>query len=471
MEKYPAIFTPLKVKRMTLKNRVMMAPMGSNLANMDGTFSNDLLNYYKQRAKGGTGLITLENVCIDYPMGSNGTTQLRMDNDQYIPGLWKFNELMHSYGACTSVQINHAGASAYKLRLNGQQPISASDIPSKAGGFVPRPVNKDEIGIIVQRFGEAAYRAKRAGFDCVEIHAGHSYLLDQFLSPIYNHRTDEFGGSAVNRARFTKLVTEEVRKRVGPDFPISLRFSADEFIAGGNTLEDSLELLTYFVDNVDILNVSAAINDSIQYQIDQMNLPDGWRSYLSKAVKAEFGKVTVTSGNIRNPKVANEILTRGDADLLAIGRGLIAEPNWVNKVANGKENLLRKCISCNIGCADHRISKSKPLRCTVNPDVINEDLYKEFSVKNKLKMIVIGGGTAGLEAATTASEVGVHVALFEEKSYLGGLAHEISRLPDKKRIDDYVSYLKERAYLLPNLTIKLNTKVDLMRIKALRESV
>lgn len=150
MENYEAIFEPLTVKRMTLKNRVIMPPMGTNFANMDGSFNNEHITYYEQRAKGGTGLITLENACIDYPMGTNGTTQLRIDNDQYLPGLWKFNEVMHSYGACTSVQINHAGASAYGLRLEGKQAVSASNIPSKKGNAVPRPLLKEEILEIVK---------------------------------------------------------------------------------------------------------------------------------------------------------------------------------------------------------------------------------------------------------------------------------------------------------------------------------
>ncbi|TFI74820.1 FAD-dependent oxidoreductase [Carnobacterium divergens] len=471
MENYEEIFEPLTVKRMTLKNRVIMPPMGTNFANMDGSFNNEHITYYEQRAKGGTGLITLENACIDYPMGTNGTTQLRIDNDQYLPGLWKFNEVMHSYGACTSVQINHAGASAYGLRLEGKQAVSASNIPSKKGNAVPRPLLKEEILEIVKKYGEAANRAQRAGFDCVEIHAGHSYLVSQFLSPLYNQRTDEFGGSPENRSRFAKLIVEEVRRAVGPHYPICLRFSGDELLEGGNTLEGTLDLLTYFVEEIDILNVSAALNDSIQYQIDQMNLADGWRSYMAKAVKEKFGKVTITSGNIRSPKIANDILLKGDADLLAMGRGLIAEPNWVNKVKNGEEQLLRKCISCNIGCADHRIAKSRPLRCTVNPDVIYEDAYKEHQVKNHLKMVVIGGGTAALEAATTAAEVGVEVILFEAKAYLGGLAHEIARLPDKRRIDDYVIYLKERAKQLPNLTIHLQTKATVEMIEKIKPDI
>lgn len=466
MARYKKLLSEITIKRMTIKNRIVMPPMGTNFANMDGTISDDHIKYYEQRAKGGTGMIILENSCVDYPMGTNGTTQLRIDDDQFIPRLYKFNEVMHAYDTRTCVQINHAGASAYAGRLNGVQQVSSSDVPSKKGGAIPRPLEKDEILDIVKKYGAAAKRAQQAGFDCIEIHAGHSYLLSQFLSPIYNKRTDEFGGSSENRARLTKLVVEEIRKQVGPFFPISLRISADELLEGGNTLEDSLELVSYFIDEVDMLNVSAALNDSLQYQIDQMNLKDGWRSYMAKAFKERYPKkVIMTSGNIRNPEIAEEILENNDADLIIIGRGLIAEPEWVNKVRDGKESLLRKCISCNIGCADHRIAKCRPLRCTVNPDVINNEEYKENKVSKSMKMVVIGGGTTALEAACTAAELGVDVELYEQKSYLGGLAHKIARFPDKKRIDDFVYYLEERVKQLPNLKINMNTKATIEMIK------
>ncbi|MGN8862708.1 oxidoreductase [Dorea longicatena] len=212
---------------MTLKNRVVMMPMGSDFAGHDGKLSDEHIKYYELRARGGTGLIMVENVCVKYPEGSNGTTQLRLDKDCYIPRLFTLTEACHRQGALMGIQINHAGASAMSSRI-GMQPVSASRFPSKAGGEIPRGLSKEEIASIAKDYGTAAKRAVNAGFDVVEIHAGHSYLISQFLSPTTNDRTDEFGGSAEKRARFCRMVIDEVRKAVGPRVPISLRLSVDE---------------------------------------------------------------------------------------------------------------------------------------------------------------------------------------------------------------------------------------------------
>ena len=454
---YPHIFEPLTVKRTTFKNRVIMPPMGSNLATFTGEVSEDMKKYYGLRARGGTALITVENACIDYPLATNGTKQLRIDKNQFIPGLYELTERIHAYGALASIQLNHAGASAYPERLQGLQSVSASSVPSKEGNPAPRPLTKQEILNIVTKYAEAAQRAVQAGFDMVEIHGGHSYLLDQFLSPLYNKRTDEFGGSHENRARFAHLVIEAVRSAVGKWIPISFRISADEFIDGGNTLDDTLKLLEYIQPEVDIINVSAAVNDSIQYQIDKCDLPDGWRAYLSQAVKDKFSKPVILSGNIRNPEIADQLLADGKTDFLAIGRGLIADPDWARKAQSGRANYIRKCISCNIGCADHRISKSQPLRCTVNPDLIYGEAYKKNNVTRDLHVVVIGGGTSGLETACTAAEAGCRVTLIERERELGGLARKIARFPEKSRIEDFPAYLEQRASHLPNLTIKCGT--------------
>ncbi|MDP4105174.1 MAG: FAD-dependent oxidoreductase [Bacillota bacterium] len=470
MSKYQMLFQPFTINRTTIRNRIVMMPMGSNFASPAGEFTEDHIKYYEQRAKGGTGLIIVENACIDFPLGSNGSTQLRIDHDMFIPGMYRMTERMHKHGAMVAIQINHAGASAMEERI-GCQPVSASNIPSKSGGAIPRPLQKEEILTIVEKYGKAAKRVVSAGFDAIEIHAGHSYLISQFLSPVYNKRTDEFGGSPENRARFARMVIDSIRAAVGPFFPISLRISADEFVKGGNTLEDTLNILEFLNEGVDIFNVSAALNDTLQFQIDQMNLPDGWRSYMSKAVKDKFNKPTITMGNIRNPQVAESILVHGEADFIGMGRGLIAEPNWAIKVEKGQEDMIRNCISCNIGCAGHRIGLNRPLRCTVNPDVFNGEEYKERKVKRNTTVVVVGAGTAGLEAACTAAEVGCRTILIERKGYLGGLASEISKLPDKKRIKDFPVYFERRAEKLNNLTILRNTKANISLIESFSPDV
>lgn len=468
--KYSHIFSPFTVQRMTTKNRIVMTPMGTNFGEHSGEMSFLHINYYEQRAKGGVGLLTVENASVYSPQGSNGTTQLRIDRDEFIPRLFNLCERVHKHGACISIQLNHAGASAMSSRT-GEQTVSASNIPSKEGGEIPRPLEKDEIYMIVKKYGEAAKRAQIAGFDAVEIHAGHSYLLSQFLSPLTNKRTDEFGGSAENRARFTRLVIDEVRKQVGPFFPIFVRISADEFLDGGNTLDDCIDYLQYFGDNVDVYDVSAGLNGSIQYQLDANYMPDGWRSYMARRVKEAYGKPVVTVGNIRDPQVAENILARGDADLIGMGRGLIADPDWVNKVEFGHEDDIRKCISCNVGCAGHRIGLNQPIRCTVNPAVNSGADYYKHKVNKPCNVVVVGGGTAGLEAACTAAEVGCTTFLIEKSNQLGGLASIISNIPDKTRMKDFPKYLIHRASKLHNLFIFKNTEANVDLVKNLNPDI
>ena len=468
--KYQHIFSPMTIRHMTVKNRIVMMPMGTNFGEQNGEMSFLHINYYEQRAKGGTGLLIVENASVDSPQGSNGTTQLRIDSDNYIPRLYKLCENVHKHGACIAIQINHAGASAMSSRI-GMQPVSASDVPSKEGGEIPRPLTKEEILNIVRKYAEAARRAQICGFDAVEIHAGHSYLISQFLSPIYNKRTDEFGGSAENRTRFAHMILEAVRKQVGPHFPIFLRISADELMEGGNTLEDTLAYLEYLEKEVDVFDVSCGLNGSIQYQIDANYLPDGWRSYMARAVKEKFGKPCIAVGNIRHPQIAEEILAKGDADFIGMGRGLIAEPEWVNKVEYGNECDLRSCISCNIGCAGHRIGLNQPIRCTVNPAVNSGEDYMKHKIKKPCNVVVIGGGTAGLEAACTAAEVGCTTFLIEKKAELGGLASVISKIPDKKRLGEFPQYLIRRAAKLHNLFVFCNTQATTELVKSLNPDI
>lgn len=438
------VLEPLTIGTMTIPNRVVMAPMGTNLATVNGELSDEHMAYYRERARGGTGLIIMENVCVDHPVGSNGFTQLRLDTDRYLPRMFAFTEQMHRHGSVVGVQINHAGASANPA-LTGADTISSSDVPSKPGGHVPTPMSREQIRHVVACFGQTARRAQRAGFDMVEIHGGHSYLLNQFLSPLFNHRSDEYGGSTQNRARILVEVLREVRAQVGERFPISVRISADELLDGGNRLEDSLALAALCDEYVDIWNVSAAENPNLQYQIDMARLADGWRSPMARAFRERFGKVTITSGNVRDPRSAERILTDGDADLVAMGRGLIADPWWVRKVREGRPEEIVHCISCNIGCADHRIRQGRPIRCSINPDILDNESYRDTKVNAPTRVVVVGGGPAGLEAAASAAEVGCTVTLLEKNEALGGNVHLATRLPAKWRIAAWRDEMVARA--------------------------
>ena len=467
---YPKIFEPLTVKRMTIRNRVAMTPMGTNYGETSGEMSNRHMNYYSLRAKGGVGLIILENANVEYPVGSNGTSQIRIDHDSFMPRYYQLVENLHKNGATVAIQINHAGASASSART-GMETVSSSNIPTKVGGEIPRPMTKEEIFTTVKKYGEAAKRVQAIGFDAVEIHCGHSYLMSQFISPYYNKRTDEFGGSVENRLRFPRMVLEEVRRQVGPWFPIIVRISAEERVPGGNTLEDTLEYLQYLDEFVDMYDVSCGLNPSLQYQIDSNYLPDGWRSYQARAVKEKFGKPVINAGNYRDPKVVEKVLESGDVDMVGMGRGLIADPDWVVKVQKGEDEMIRKCISCNVGCAGNRIGVNRPIRCTVNPAVPEGDIYKKLKVKKNCNVVVVGAGTAGMEAACTAAEVGCNVFVLEKQDHVGGLSTFISDLPSKTRMKDFPRYLGKRAEKLPNLYMFLNTEATIEKIRNFKPDI
>lgn len=267
------------------------------------------------------------------------------------------------------------------------------------------------------------------------------------------------------------MILKAVREAVGPFFPILIRISADEFLPGGNTLEDTLKLLEYFQEEADIIDVSCGLVDSIQYQIDANYLKDGWRTYLATAVKEKFNKPVITVGNIRDPKVANEIIESNQADFIGLGRQFVADPQWPLKVKEGRLDEIRKCISCNIGCSGHRIGLNRPIRCTINPSVNEGEAYKNQKVKKPCNVVVIGGGTAGLEAACTAAEVGCMTFLIEKEDHLGGLSVEISKIPEKKRLRDFPDYLIGRASKLKNLITFTNTEATIPFVEALKPDV
>ena len=461
------LFTPVRIGPLTLRNRTIRSAAFEGMCPGNAP-SQMLLDYHRSVAAGGIGMTTVAYASVA-KSGLSFPRQLWL-RPEIIPGLREVTNAVHREGAAAGIQIGHCGNMSHKS-ICGVTPISASSGFNIYSPTWVRGMKKEEIPEMARAYGRAVNMAREAGFDAVEVHAGHGYLISQFLSPITNKRTDEFGGSAENRARFAKLVIEEVRKQVGPFFPIFVRISADELMEGGNTLEDTLEYLQYFEKEVDVFDVSAGLNGSIQYQIDANYLPDGWRSFMAKAVKEKYNKPCITVGNIRDPQVAEDILAGGDADFIGMGRGLIADPEWVNKVEFGNVCDIRKCISCNIGCAGHRIGLNQPIRCTGNPAVNSGEDYMKTKVNKPCNVVVIGGGTAGLEAACTAAEVGCTTFLIEKKAELGGLASVISRIPDKKRLADFPNYMIHRAGKLHNLFVFKNTTATVDMVKALNPDI
>jgi len=336
------LLSPAKIGTMTCKNRVIMAPMACNLALEGGGVSEAQFNYYRERARGGVGLIIVENANVDFPMGSNGASQLRVDHDRFIPGLCHLVEAIREAGpGCkVAIQINHGGGTAKGARI-GAQPVGPSDVRVTAIGEVPRPMTKEEIEALAVKFGEAALRAKRAGFDAVEVHGGYAYLLGQFISPHTNRRTDEYGGSVENRMRFPLMIMGEIRKRVGPQFPVLFRINGDEFMEGALTLDQAKEGAQLLEKaSVNLLHVTAGNGLTVYRHIEPMSFSEGWKAYLAKEIKSVVNIPVAAVGVIREPGNADDIIRQG-VDFVAIGRGLIADPYWVKKAEQGHPEQIR----------------------------------------------------------------------------------------------------------------------------------
>ncbi|MCG0275984.1 MAG: FAD-dependent oxidoreductase [Thermosediminibacteraceae bacterium] len=440
----PNLFSEGRIGNLTVKNRIVMPPMATNLANEDGSVSQRLIDYYVARAKGGVGLIILENVQVDYPQGKNVACQLRIDDDKYIAGLFELAEAVHSYGTKIFMQIHHAGRQTTPGVIEGLQPVAPSPIPCGFLGVQPRELTLDEIEGIIQKFVNAAVRAKIAGFDGIELHGAHGYLIGQFMSPRTNKRVDQYGGSFERRMRFPLEIIRRIKEAVGDDYPISFRFSADEFIEGGNTLEDGKQIAKMLEDaGVHVLHVTSGIYESMPTILETSRFDQGWRVYLAETIKKVVNIPVITVGVIRDPEFAEKIIASGQADFVSIGRGLIADPEWPRKAKEGRFDEIRKCISCNIGCIGGHVFYNLRLRCSINPCVGHEALYgdiKQSSVKKKV--VVVGGGPAGMQAAIVAAKRGHRVILIEKEQSLGGQLQLAAVPPGKSKINWFNEWLK-----------------------------
>lgn len=470
--KYPKLFEPGMIGRIRIKNRVVMPPMATNFAGPFGEVTERLIRYYAERAKNEVGLIIVENVQVKYPEGKNVACQLRLDGNKYIPGFQELAEAVHAYGAKIFIQIHHAGRQYHDIE--GAEGVAPSAIPD---GFLQLPVRElttAEILDLVERFSEAALRAMKAGIDGIEFHGAHGYLINQFMSPHTNQRIDEWGGTFERRMKFPLEIIKKTRQKVGPDFPLSFRFSADEFVPGGIKLDLSKQIAqTLEAAGVDVLHVSAGIYESMPVLLEPMRYEEGWRAYLAEEIKKVVKIPVITVGVIRSPNVAERILAEGKADFVAVGRTLIADPHWAKKAKEGRDEDIRKCISCNIGCIGGHVFYDLYMRCTVNPVVGHERLegWAELRpAERKKNVMVVGGGPGGMEAARVAALRGHNVTLYEKEGELCGQLKIGASVPGKEKLNFIKEYYSNQ---LPKAGVKieLNREVDERLVQRVKPDV
>ncbi len=452
------LFSEGKIGDLNIRNRVVMPPMATNFGDEDGSITEKVKNYYAERAKGGTGLIISENFLVDSPDGKNVVREIRIDDDKYIPELTELAERVHNHGAKMFVQIHHAGRETTSGITEGIQPVSASSVKDEFLGTEPRRLETKEVEDLVDKFVDAAERVKRAGFDGVELHGAHGYLIGQFISSRTNKRDDKYGGRLEDRLTFAKEIIRGIRNRLGEDFPIGFRLSIDEFIEEGHGIEESKKVAKILEDEgIDVLHATAAIYESMNKLLEPMRFEEAWRTNLAEEMKEILDIPIIAVGVIRKPETAEEILDKGKADFVAMGRAHIADPHLVEKASRGRTDEINKCISCNIGCIEEGIFGDKAIGCTINPEVGREKEFNNLGeAENRKDVAVIGGGPAGMEAALYADKRGHDVTLYEEDGELGGQLSLCSKPPGKDKINWFKDYLEKE---IENSSIRVKTGV------------
>ena len=442
--RFEHLFSPFTINGMTLKNRAVMPPMATGYGNADNTVSERLLAYLERRAQGGTGLIITE-VCAVDPRGKGFPNEIGVWNDDFIGALSRIPAALHRHGAKAALQLHHAGRETFETVL-GKKPEAPSAIPSAVLGQPCEAMSLERITEIVRAFAQAAGRARQAGFDAVELHGAHGYLLNQFLSPFSNNREDEYGGSEENRMRFVLEVIAAARKAVGDDFPLWIRISADEMVRGGYDLSLMRRLAPRMVAaGVDAIHCSVGVYSTPGgLSIASMDTEPGFNLFRARALKDVVRVPIIGVGRIYDPAMADQAIARGDADLISFGRQHLTDPDFIEKARRGSLEDIRRCTACNQGCIERLSFEMKSTTCSFNPECGREYKGPVLPAGTPKKVWVVGAGPAGLSAALVLAARGHQVEVFEKESRPGGQLLSASRPPHKAVFMDWVNWALRR---------------------------
>lgn len=451
------LFEPILINSLRLKNRILMPCLDPGFAGEGGVVNPRLIDYFTKRAKGGVAFIMLGPAVFD-PVGIGGKSEYRIYRDEILEGLSTLVEAIHSCGVPVGLQLHHAGRQANPDLISANA-VAPSAIPCPVRKFTPKALKIPEIERIILQYGEFARRVKQVGFDALEVHGSHGYLIAEFLSPYSNTRKDRYGGSLENRTRFAFQIIEEVRKNVGADFPIFFRIPGEEHVPGGLSKEET-SLIAKLMEEAgaDAIDVSAGNYKTAEWIVPPMILPRGCNVRAAETIKRKVSVPVIVAGRINGPELAEEILRQGKADVIAMARGLVADPDLPIKTREGRAEEIRRCIACNV-CIDH-LFQDKDIVCTVNPEVGRESEFELKPAPQRKRVMIIGGGPGGMEAARVAGLRGHEVTLYEEHHRLGGRIEAACQASIKEEMKGLLEYYE--AVLKPlGVNIRLNTKVDI----------
>ncbi len=451
------LLKPVRINRMEIKNRIYLPAMHMNMAK-DFEVTEPLVAFYERRARGGAGMITVGFATVDELSGNS--LNIGAHKDEFIPGLKRLAAAINDNGARSCVQLNHAGRYNFSFFLDGRQPVAPSAIASRMTKETPRALSVDEIHEIAENFARAAGRVKSAGFDAVEVLSGTGYLISEFLSPLTNQRTDEYGGSLENRMRFGLEVMQAIRRVVGEDYPLLVRMNGNDFMPGGQGRDELREYARELVESagVDALCINVGWHEARVPQITTA-VPRGAFAYLSRGIKEVVEVPVIASHRINDPETAREMIADDMCDMVAMGRSLIADPDLPEKCRTGRENEIIHCVACAQGCFDN-LFKLKHVECLCNPLAGHEcDITCETAAGEPKEVMVVGGGAAGMNAAIAACDRGHRVSLYEKSGCLGGQLYLAAAPPGREEFAQLARDL-ENQVAVRNIQVFLNTTVD-----------